>query len=171
MRTVPKPVAAGAVLSLLAVIFGFALGGAFGAAEAAIKGRLESSGAAALETVYKGDAAAMDAVVKKSWAYLQRAHLHAGALGTAGLASIALMILLCPLTLPAQLSALAFGSGALLYSAFWLLAGFMAPGMGSTGAAKEALELVAIPGTGLSLLGALGTLFCVAKASFFSPKS
>lgn len=171
MRTIPKPVAAGAILSLLSILFGFSLGGAFGAVEDSFKARLADSGNAALETVYKGDAAAKDAVVKKSWDYLIRAHLHAGAIGTASLASIAMMILLCPLTVPAQLSAVAFGSGALIYSGFWLLAGFMAPGMGGTGAAKKALELVAVPGAGLCLLGAFGTLFCVAKAAFSSPKS
>lgn len=167
IRTIPKPVAAGACLSLLAIIFGFGLGGAFGAAEDAVKKRLESSGAAVLETVYKGDAAAKDAVVKKSWQYLIRAHLHAGAIGTASLASIATMILLTPLGPPAQASALAFGAGALLYSSFWLIAGFLAPGMGSTGAAKESLSFIAIPGAGLCLIGAFGTLFSVAKACFF----
>lgn len=171
MRIIPRPVAAGAILSLLSILFGFSLGGAFGAVEDTFKARLADSGNAALETVYKGDVAAKDAVVKKSWDYLIRAHLHAGAIGTASLASIAIMILLCPLTMPAQLSAVAFGSGALIYSGFWLLAGFMAPGMGGTGAAKKALEIVAIPGAGLCLLGVFGTLFCVAKASLYSPKS
>ena len=166
-RAVPKTVAAGACLSLAAIIFGFAVGGAFGAAEDAIKKRLDSSGGAVLETVYKGDAAAKDAVVKKSWQYLIRAHLHAGAAGTASLASIATMILLVPLGPAAQASALAFGTGALLYSGFWMIAGFSAPGLGSTGAAKEAFSFIAIPGAGLCLLGALGTLFCVARARLF----
>lgn len=166
IRAVPKAVAAGACLSLLAIIFGFVVGGAFGAAEGAIKKRLENSGNAALETVYKGDAAAKDAVVKKSWQYLIRAHLHAGAIGTASLASIATMILLTPLGPAAQASALAFGAGALIYSGFWMIAGFVAPGMGSTGAAKEALSFIAIPGAGLCLLGACGAVFSVAKACF-----
>lgn len=168
-RAVPKTVAAGACLSLLAIIFGFVIGGAFGAAEGAIKKRLENSGNAVLETVYKGDAAAKDAVVKKSWQYLIRAHLHGGAIGTAALASIGALILLCPLGPVAQASALAFGAGALLYASFWMIAGFMAPGMGSTGAAKEYLSFIAIPGAGLCLLGACGTLFCVAKARLLRP--
>lgn len=171
IQAVPRTVAAGACLSLLAIISGFVIGGAFGAAEDAIKKRLENSGAAALETVYKGDAAAKDAVVKKSWQYLIRAHLHAGAIGTASLAAIATMILLCPLGLVAQASALAFGAGALLYSGFWMLAGFAAPGLGSTGAAKESLSFIAIPGAGLCLLGAFGTLFSVAKSALVRPRS
>lgn len=166
-RSVPKSIAAGACLSLLAIFFGFALGGAFGAFEASIKKRLNDSGSAVLQSVYKGDTAAKDVVVKKSWEYLQRAHMHGGAIGTAALASIATLILLCRLGLMAQLSALAFGSGAFLYSLFWLLAGLMAPGIGSTSAAKESLSFIAIPGAGLSILGLGGTIISVVKACFF----
>jgi hypothetical protein len=162
-RPVPKPVALGATCALLSVIFGFLLGGAFGAAEDKVKGRLEASGQAALESVYKGDAAAKDAVVKKSWQYLLRAHLHGGAIGAAALGGISTLVLLTRLDPIAQYSALAFGLGGLIYSAFWLLAGLKAPGLGSTGAAKQALEFMAIPGAGLSILGAVGTLACVVR--------
>jgi hypothetical protein len=162
-EAVPRPVALGAVFALLSVLSGFVIGGVFGAKEEALKGRLESSGQAVLETVYKGDAAAKDAVVKKSWQYLLRAHLHGGAIGAAALGAIALLVLLCRLDLLAQASALSFGLGGLVYSTFWLLAGFAAPGLGSTGAAKQALELVAVPGAGLTLLGAAGTLVCVLR--------
>lgn len=162
-EAVPRPVALGAVFALLSVLFGFALGGAFGAKEEALKGRLESSGQAALESVYKGDAAAKDAVVKKSWQYLLRAHLHGGAIGAAALGAIATLVLLCRLDFLAQASALCFGLGGLVYALFWLLAGFAAPGLGGTGAAKQALELVAVPGAGLSMLGAAGTLVCVVR--------
>lgn len=162
---IPAPVAAGACLALTAVLFGFLIGGAFGGFESAVKGRLARSGAAALETVYKGDAAAKDAVVKKSWEYLQRAHLHGGGIGTAALAGILALVLLTPLGKVEQASALAFGAGALIYSVFWLLAGLSAPGAGSTGAAKEALKFLAVPGAGLSLLGACGTLCSVARST------
>jgi len=161
----PRAHAAGLLLSLSAVLLGFSLGGAFGAFEAPIKKRLADSGDAALEAVYKGDAAAKDAVVKKSWEYLQRAHLHGGAIGTAALASILALLLLCPAGPVEKASAVAFGAGGLLYSVFWLLAGFTAPGMGSTGAAKEALSFVAIPGAGLCMLGLIGTIVSVARAS------
>lgn len=160
---VPRPVALGAVFALLSVLSGFGLGGAFGAKEDALKARLEASGQAALETAYKGDAAAKDAVVKKSWQYLIRAHLHGGAIGAAALGAIAMLLLLCRLDRLAQASALSFGLGGLIYCLFWLLAGFMAPGLGGTDAAKKALELVAVPGAGLSLLGAAGTLVCVLR--------
>jgi hypothetical protein len=35
------------------------------------------------------------------------------------------------------------GLGSLGYGVFWLLSGYLAPGMGSTGSAKEAVGLVA----------------------------
>jgi len=60
---------------------------------------------------------------------------------------------------------LSLGAGALLYSLFWLFAGFTAPSLGSTGAAKEALSFIAIPGAGLCLLGVVGTILSVLKAS------
>jgi len=164
--TVPRPIAIGACLALLSILFGFLLGGGFGYAEDAFKDRLAASGAAALETAYQGDVAAKDAVVSKSWSYLQRAHLHAGAIGSAALAAIAILLLIARPSTLASLSALSFGAGALLYSIFWLWAGFIAPGMGSTGAAKESLQLIAVPGAGLALIGALGTLICVAGTVF-----
>ena len=163
VRDVPKLVTAGILLSLAAILLGFGLGGAFGAFEEPIKKRLDDSGTAVLETAYKGDPAAKDAVVKKSWTYLIRAHLHGGAIGTAALSASLLLILLCRLDLLAQLSSASFGAGALVYSIFWLSAGLMAPGLGGTGAAKKALEFLAIPGAGLALMGLLGTMACVLR--------
>lgn len=61
-RPVPRAVAAGACLSLLAVLFGFALGGAFGVIEASIKKQLDDSGSAVLQSVYKGDSAAKESL-------------------------------------------------------------------------------------------------------------
>ncbi len=166
-KAVSKSVAAGACFSLLTILLGFLLGGAFGAAEEPIKKRLNDSGTAVLQSVYKGDAAAKDAVVKKSWEYLKRAHLHGGAIGTAALGSIIALINLCRPGILVSLSALSFGSGALIYSVFWLLAGFAATGLGSTGAAKESLSFIAIPGAGLCIIGLCGTIFSVVKARFF----
>ena len=152
-RPIPKAVAVGLCLALLSVLFGFLLGGAFGAVESSIKQQLDDSGTAVLASVYHGDVEAKNAVVSKSWAYLQRAHLHGGAVGTAACAAIAILILLSPLGWLEQISALAFGSGSLLYALFWLLAGWAAPRLGSTGLAKESLAFVALPGAGLCLLG------------------
>lgn len=168
---IPKPFSVGILLALLAILLGFGLGGVFGAAEDQMKQVLESSGTAVLDTVYHGDVAKKDAVVAKSWEYLQRAHLHGGAIGTAAMAAIAVLLLLSRRGLLACLSALAFGAGALLYSTFWLWAAWKAPGLGSTGAAKEALEFIAVPGAGLSMLGAAGTLLVVARDALLAGRA
>ena len=153
-----RPLAPGILLALLAILFGFGLGGAFGAAEDSIKGSLRASADAVFETTYAGDAAKRDAVVSKSWSYMKRAHLHGGAIGAAALASIVLLGLFGSPGMLERVSATAFGAGALLYACFWLAAGLTAPGLGSTGEAKEALGFLAIPGSGLCMLGLIGTI-------------
>ncbi|MCE5311550.1 MAG: hypothetical protein LLF86_00170 [Nitrospiraceae bacterium] len=163
---VPRSVIAGAVFALLAVSFSFILGGLFGAVEEKLKGTLNDSGKAVLETVYQNDAQKMDAVVKKSWSYMIRAHLHGGALGAVALSSIAVMILVTNLGFVARLSSLALGVGALAYSVMWLCAGLRAPALGSTGAAKQSVEALAIVGAGLCILGLLGTLLTVGTKLF-----
>jgi hypothetical protein len=164
---------AGAALGLIAIVFGFSLGGAFGAAEDAIKARLQASAAAA-HGVYLAKAAAEadpeaaalaegKKVLEKSWVYLQRAHLHAGALGTVALA---VSLLLGRLTVAwglKQLASVCLGVGAVLYPLFWMLAAFRAPRLGSTGAAKDSLSWLAIPGSGLCLIGAVLTLLLVLR--------
>ena len=168
MHRVPGSIAVGVSLSLLAILFGFVLGGVFGSLESSVKQHLDDSGTAVLESVYNGDVATKDAVVAKSWEYLKRAHLHGGSIGTAALGAILAMILLCPPGQIARLSAVALGAGALIYSLFWLFAGLSAPGLGSTSVAKESLSFVAIPGAGLCVLGLCGTIFVVVKTSFFA---
>lgn len=165
--TVSRPIVAGACLALLTMLFSFVLGVAFGAQEGAIKAHLDESGSAVLQTVYNGDLAAKEAVVKKSWVYLKRAHLHGGAIGAAALGAILMLILLCRHELTANLSALALGIGALVYSLFWLFAGFAAPGLGSTAVAKESLSFLAIPGAGLCVLGMLGIIYSILRSTFF----
>ena len=164
---IPKTMAMGISLALMTILFGFVLGLSFGAKESSIKAHLDDSGTSALQTAYHGDVAAKDKVVNKSWSYLKRAHLHGGAIGSSALVSIMALILFGRLEMVAKLSALAFGSGALIYSLFWLFAGLTAPGLGSTGAAKESLAFLAIPGAGLCVLGLSGIIFSVVKASYF----
>jgi hypothetical protein len=160
-----KPLLPGATLALLSILFGFLLGGLFGAVEDSIKGQLRASADAVFDTVYDGNEAQRDKIVDKSWSYLKRAHLHGGAIGAAALASILLLGLLGEVGALARFSSLAFGAGALLYAVFWLIAGFTAPGLGSTGEAKEALSFLAIPAAGLCLLGLGGTLLSTLKRS------
>lgn len=154
-----RPLAPGLLLALLAVLFGFGMGGAFGAAEDSLKDGLRASGEAVLDSAYGGDEVAMSKVVGKSWSYYKRAHLHANALGTTALASILLLALVGKPGRLEQIGAIAFGAGSLLYGVYWLLAGMRAPGMGSTGAAKESLGFVAIPGSSLCMIGLFITIY------------
>ena len=166
MEATPKTITVAMSLALVAILLGFVLGGFFGLAESSVKQHLSDSGSEVLESVYGGDIAKKDAVVSKSFEYLKRAHMHGGAIGSVALGSILALIMLCSLGPVEKLSALSLGAGAILYSGFWLLAGLSAPGLGSTGAAKEALSFVAIPGAGLCILGVCGTLYSVLKTGF-----
>lgn len=164
-----RPLAPGILLSMLAIAFGFSIGIAFGAAEDAMRAHLSGSANAVLESAYGGDADAAAAVTSKSWTYFKRAHLHANALGTSALVASLLLALLGP---PGRLergSSLLFGAGALAYGVFWLLAGLRAPGLGGTGAAKEALAWLAIPGSGACVLGLVGTAVCFVRRVFRAP--
>jgi hypothetical protein len=168
---IPKLMIVGLCLSMASILYGFMLGGAFGLGEKAIKDHLSQSGMEVMDSVYEGDVAAKDAIVAKSWDYLKRSHLHGGAIGAAGVGVILAMILLCKPTALAGLCSVAFGSGAIIYSVFWLWAGLMAPGMGSTGAAKEALSFIAIPGAGLTLLGLTGAMILIVKDALVASAS
>lgn len=154
----------GFLLATLTVFLGFALGGLFGLNEDAIKSRLEARAAAVEATVYKGDASAADAVLAKSWTYMQRAHLHAGATGTAAVALIGMLVLVGAPRRSIRITGWLLGLGALGYSVFWLWAGFRAPALGGTGAAKESLRWLAMPSAAAILLATLCTVVLVAKA-------
>jgi hypothetical protein len=93
--------------------------------------------------------------------------MHGGGIGTASL-GLCLLLAHLPVSLRwwthktlKSAVATALGLGAVGYPAFWLWAGWRAPAMGSTGAAKESLRLLAIPSAGLLLLGTLATLILV----------
>lgn len=144
-----RPVLPGLLLAVLTLLFGFGLGVVFGLNEDAIKSRQAASAAAVRESVYQQDDAAIKAVLEKSWVYMQRAHLHAGSLGAVALALTVILVLLGTGPRLARVISLGAAGGALGYSVFWLLAGFRAPGLGSTGAAKESLSWLAIPSSGL----------------------
>lgn len=162
----------GVLFSLLAIIFGFGMGALFGAAEDSLKGRLKSSGDAALALKYGGSPEKAKAVVDKSWIYLQRAHLHGGAMGAVALALC--LLLAATATGPCKLRALAgilAGLGALGYGIYWLLAGLSAPGLGSTGAAKESLEWLALPSSGMAIIGLVLTFVLTIKSLFSAPSA
>ena len=156
----------GIVLALLTLLYGFSLGGAFGAFEDEIMGSLNASAQKVKATAYHGDEAAIDKVMGKSWTYMKRAHLHANGLGTAALA---IMFVLAGTPAPRRLRgaiAAALGLGALGYASFWMFAALKAPALGSTHAAKEALGWLAIPSAGLCILGLLATLVLFVRHHF-----
>lgn len=138
----------GLILALLTILFGQGMGVVFGLNEDAIKSRLKADAAEVLETAYQGDAIASKAVVDKSWSYMKRAHLHAGGMGTTTIALIFVLCVFGASRIVTALISLLLGAGGLGYAIFWMWAGFRAPGLGGTGAAKESLAWLAIPSSG-----------------------
>lgn len=161
----------GMVIAMLTLLYGFGLGGAFGAFEDSIKGSLSASATAVKDVVYSGDEAAMGKVTSKSWTYMKRAHLHANGLGTSALVLILVLGGTGASMMARRVVSGALGIGALGYSSFWMFAGMRAPSMGSTGAAKESLEWLAIPSAGLCILGLLGVLVLACIHFFVTSKT
>lgn len=156
----------GLAIAVLTVLFGFAMGGIFGFNEDIIKERLAASAAAVTATAYQGDAAAAEPVVAKSWTYMQRAHLHGGAIGTAAIGMIVVLLLVGTTARAVRVLSLALGLGGLGYSIFWMWAGFIAPGLGSTGAAKESLRWLAMPSSGAVMLATAAVAFLCLRAAW-----
>ena len=159
-----KPAKLGTLLALLTILYSFALGATFGLYEKDIKGHLKDEAAAVKDTVYKGDEAKMKKITDKSWVYFKRAHLHASGLGAIAL-GVCLMVAFLPpgRCLIKLISTTALGAGSLGYAMFWMFAGMRAPGLGSTGAAKETLGWFAKPAVGLCVIGllmAIGLFAC-----------
>lgn len=148
----------GVVLALLAILFGGSLGLSFGCCEDDIKSLLKGNAASVLAEKYEGKQELADKVTKKAWVYLKRAHLHSQ---TMGVIAIAFSLLVAGLKFPARVQlgiSLLSGFGSLGYGSFWLFSALLAPGMGSTGTAKEAVGLIA-QGSGGSFFIASLTLF------------
>lgn len=151
----------GMALAILTLLFGQGMGIVFGLNEDIIKGRLAAATVETREAVYLNDDVAVKAVLDKSWNYMQRAHLHAGGMGTT---AVALIILIC--LLPGSARAIlpisiGLGAGGLGYSIFWMWAGFRAPALGSTGAAKESLRWLAMPSSGAFVVATISVFVLV----------
>lgn len=153
-----RAVSVGLMLAVLTILFGQGLGIVFGLNEDLIKSRLKADAAEVQATLYKGDMLASKTVVEKSWNYMQRAHLHAGGMGTTAVALIIVLCLVGSSRLVSCLISLILGAGGLGYSIFWMWAGFRAPGLGSTGAAKESLKWLAMPSSGGFVLATIAVL-------------
>ncbi|MGB5849188.1 MAG: hypothetical protein WBH40_11915 [Ignavibacteriaceae bacterium] len=147
------PVKYGLLFALITLVYGFGLGGTFGTFEENIKEHLKNSASKVLASTYDGDEAKMKKITDKSWVYFKRAHLHANGLGTASVILIILVSFLPISNKVKSINAIFLGVGSLGYSLFWMLAGLKAPGMGSTGLAKESLTWLALPSSGLCIIG------------------
>ena len=164
----------GVLLALVTLLYGYGLGMTFGGAEEQLKAKLAAGGATWVEAQVSNSKSSTTAaglakvrakaesdsakVVEKSWIYMKRAHLHANGLGTSALALIMLLALSGASDRRLRFTALALGLGALGYSSFWMFAGFMAPELGSTGKAKEALIILAGPSSLLCVGGLISVL-------------
>jgi len=164
-----RPALAGLFFAVLTLLFNIGLGIVFGVDEGIIKSRLNADAQAVRDSAYKGNEAALKAVVDKSWVYMQRAHLHAGGLGGTALGLILVVVLLGPAPIWTRSISLGLGVGGLSYSVYWLLAGFRAPGMGGTTAAKESLGWLAIPSSGAVLIATIAVAWLLVAALFSRP--
>jgi hypothetical protein len=168
----------GLALAMIAILLGGSMGLGFGCCEDTFKDTFKESAAAVLAEKYNGDQKKADKVTNKSWVYMKRAHLHSQ---TMGVISIAFSLIAAGLMFPPKLQmgiSILSGFGGLGYGLFWLFAGFLAPGMGSTGAAKDAVGLLAQASAGsfyiaaLALFGALGyRVFFLKMAGQKNPNS
>lgn len=150
----------GLALAMGSILFGGFMGLGFGCCEDFFKDKFKKDANSVLEEKYKNDQSKADRVSKKSWVYMKRAHLHSL---TMGVISIVLSLIAAGLAFPPLLQAgISFmsGLGAIGYGVFWLLAGFLAPGMGSTEIAKETVGLLAQASTLSFMIAAIG-LFCM----------
>ena len=154
----------GLLLAVLTVLLGQGMGIVFGLNEAAIKDRLKTSAVEVRAIVYKGDDSAMKAVQDKAWTYMQRTHLHAGAMGGTALALIILVGLLGASARTAAVISVALGAGGLGYSVYWMWAGFRAPALGGTGAAKESLAWLAMPSSGAFVMATVAVAALIIAA-------
>lgn len=161
----------GILVAIIAILFGGLMGLSFGCCEDSVKGALKSSSEKALSGVYGGDQAKADKVVKKSWVYMKRAHLHSQ---TMGVISIAFSLLVAWLSFPSRAQfgiSLLSGLGSLGYGVFWMLAGALAPGMGSTGAAKESIALIAQASGGAFFVAGVMLFGLLAYKMFVKPEA
>lgn len=148
----------GMVLALLAILFGGSLGLTFGCCEHSIKSLLKEKAANVLTEKYEGKQELADKVIKKSWIYMKRAHFHSQ---TMGIIAITFSLLIAWLKFPPQVQfGISFlsGFGSLGYGFFWLFSALLAPGLGSTGAAKKSVELIAQGSAGAFFMASV-TLF------------
>ncbi|MGV7221702.1 MAG: hypothetical protein ACQ9MH_09265 [Nitrospinales bacterium] len=160
----------GILISMVAILFGGFMGLSFGCCEEDVKRYLNEQAESVSQEKYDGVQAKKDKVVKKAWVYMKRAHLHSQ---TMGVIAIAFSLLVAGLNFHPKIQlgvSILSGIGSLGYGVFWLLAAALAPGMGGTTAAKEAVGLIA-QGSGASFFIAGVTVFAVLAYKMFGKNS
>lgn len=154
----------GLALAVLTILFGQGMGIVFGLNEDVIKSRLNASAMEVRDSVYKDNESSIKPVLDKSWNYMQRAHLHAGGMGTTAVSLIVVMCLFSNFRRVTAAISVALGAGGFGYSVFWMWAGFRAPALGSTGAAKESLRWLAMPSSGAFVVATIAVLIFLVVA-------
>ena len=150
-----KPVVAGILLSLCALLFGEMHGMAFGAKEDAIMDNFKATATA--NSAALGSPENAQKAIDGSWKYLKRAHEHFMGLGAVGMV-LCTFVLLSPVKdIHKTIVTTAVGFGAFFYPLFWTLTAFKTSAVGAH-AAKESLELIAQAGAGAGFLGLLGVI-------------
>jgi len=162
------PMKLGVLLAFLTILYGFGVGIMFAEFEEKVVNSMKDDAAAVFDTAYNGDTDFMDRTVSKSMHYLLRAHIHANGLGIGALVLIISMIVLTSASKLRDLSSLFLGIGALGYSTFWMITGFLAPGMGGIKQAKGAVGWYAILTVIICSIGVLLSLFLFVRATFFN---
>ena len=159
----------GILLAMVAILFGGLMGLSFGCCEDDVKGYLKTQAGSVAQEKYGGVQEKMDKVTNKSWVYMKRAHLHSQ---TMGVIAIAFSLLVAWLNFNPKIQlgvSLLSGFGSLGYGVFWLLAALLAPSMGGTHQAKEAVGLIA-QASGASFFVAGVTVFAVLAYKMFVSK-
>jgi hypothetical protein len=171
------PVRFGLLFGLLAVLYGWSLGLVFGADEDGLRARFIAA-AEAKRAMYvqktgseEGATAAIKRIDESAWTYFLRAHMHAGGIGSIAIGGSLVLSLLSVGRGPKLVASTLLGLGALGYPLFWMLSGLRAPELGSTAAAKESLQWLAIPSAGGLYVGALITFGLVVADLFVRRRS
>ncbi len=156
----------GLVMALVAAWSGLVLGGIFGGLEPQAHELLADRARDVTQTVYAGNAEAAAAGEKIGWTFWRRAHVHASAMGTTALAFMVVISLLPAGAMMRRAAAYALGVGAIGYPCFLVLAGWLAPVIGTSMATKERCAWLAIPSAGAYLIGSGIVAVIVIRALF-----
>jgi hypothetical protein len=124
-----------------------------GGAESQIKDYWMTLAQPGLVNVYQNDPQKITDIINSSWKMLQRAHMHAAAIGTAALVMSVIMANLNAGERCRQIVTFILGLGGLGYSLSWFLVALRAPVIGNVHIVKESLFFLAAPSIGMLLLG------------------